>query len=83
MQKSLEVLATADEALTRYACTTHAVGIRFVDEERLEIFAPFGLEDIFAMILRPNRVLPNRATHEKKAAYAKATWPELTVIAWD
>ena len=76
-------LATADEALTRYACTTHAVGIRLMDEDRLEIFAPFGLEDIFAMILRPNRVLPNRVTHEKKAARAKATWSELTVIAWD
>jgi hypothetical protein len=76
-------LVSANEALTRYTCTTHAVGIRLTDDDRFDIFAPFGLEDIFAMILRPNRVLPNQATHEKKAARAKATWPELTVIPWD
>jgi hypothetical protein len=34
--------------------------------------------DIFAMILRPNYILPNKATHEKKAARAKALWPWLT-----
>jgi hypothetical protein len=33
------------------------------------------------MVLRLNRVLPNRATHESKAARAKTMWPELTVIA--
>ena len=39
--------------------------------------------DIFDMIVRPNRVLPNKATHEKKAARARAIWPELRVIPWD
>jgi uncharacterized protein len=75
-------LPSADEALTRYASTTHAVGVRLTQDDRLDIFAPFGLDDIFAMIVRPNYVLPNKATHEKKAARAKALWPELTVIPW-
>jgi hypothetical protein len=35
------------------------------------------------MIVRPNHVLPNQATHAKKAARAKAIWPELTIISWD
>jgi uncharacterized protein len=76
-------LSSADEALTRYACTTHAVGVRLMPDDRLDIFAPFGLDDIFAMIVRPNRVLPNKATHERKAARAKALWQEVTVIPWD
>jgi len=41
-----------------------------------------GLEDIFAMVLRPNYALPNQPTHDRKAARVKAIWPELTIIPW-
>lgn len=76
-------LTSTKEAITRYASRTHAVGIQLMDDDRLDVFAPFGLDDIFAMIVRPNHALPNKATHERKAARAKAIWPELTVIPWD
>jgi len=76
-------LSSADEALTRYASTTHAVGVRLTRDDRLEIVAPFGLDDIFGMIVRPNYALPNKATHERKAARARETWPELQIVAWD
>lgn len=76
-------LASADESITKYPSSTHAVGVRLTDDDRLDIFAPFGLDDIFAMIVRPNYVLPNKAIYERKAARAKTLWPELTVIPWD
>jgi hypothetical protein len=76
-------LSSADEAITRYASTTHAIGVRFTDDGRLDIFAPFGLDDIFAMIVRPNYILPNKSTYQRKAARARTLWPELTVIPWD
>lgn len=76
-------LSSADEAITRYASATHAVGVRLTDDDRLDIFAPFGLDDVFTMTVRPNYALPNKVTHERKAARAKAIWPELTVIPWD
>jgi hypothetical protein len=76
-------LACVEEAIMRYASKTHAVGIRLGrDEDPLDIFAPFGLDDIFGMVLRPNYALPNKATHERKAQRLKAVWPELTVIPW-
>ncbi len=75
-------LSSADEAITRYASTTHAVGVRLTQDDRLDVFAPFGLDDIFGMVVNPNYALPNEATHEKKAARAKATWPEVTVRPW-
>ncbi len=76
-------LSSADEAITRYASVAHAVGVRLTHDDRLDIFAPFGLSDIFSMIIRPNHALPNKATHERKAARVQALWPELTVIPWD
>ena len=76
-------LSSADEALTRYASATHAVGVRLTHDDRLDVFAPFGLDDIFEMVIRPNYALPNKATHEKKAARARAVWPELRSVPWD
>jgi hypothetical protein len=76
-------LACADDALSRYASMVHAIGVRLEQDGRLDVAAPFGLADLFAMVVRPNRALDNRASHEAKAARAKAIWPEVTVIPWD
>ncbi len=75
-------LADTDAALRRYASVVHAVGVRLEPDGRLDIAAPFGLDDLFAMVIRPNRTLDNQAAHEAKAARVKAIWPELTMIAW-
>ena len=76
-------LASADEALQRYASVVHAVGIRFEADGRLDIAAPFGLSDLFAMVIRPNRALENAVSHTRKATRAQAVWTEVVVIHWD
>jgi uncharacterized protein len=76
-------LACADDALLQYSSVVHAVGVRLEQDGRLDVVAPFGLADLFAMVIRPNRALDNRASYEAKAARAKAVWPEVTVIPWD
>ena len=68
-------LRSADEAITRYASATHAVGIRLRQDDSLDVFAPFGLQDIFEMVIRPNYALPNRETHERKAARVQSVRP--------
>lgn len=75
-------LSCPEEAITRYASATHAVGLKLLADGRLDLFAPFGLDDIFKLTIRPNYALPNRATHERKAQRAKSIWPELTIIPW-
>jgi uncharacterized protein len=75
-------LRCADEALTRYASVVHAVGVRLEPDGSLAIAAPFGLDDLFNMVIRPNRAIDNAASHEAKAARGKAIWPEVTVIPW-
>jgi hypothetical protein len=75
-------LASSAEMLGRYASKTHAVGARLLDEDRLEIIAPFGLDDLFSFRMVPNPVLDNRMSHAKKAERAKTIWPELTIIPW-
>jgi uncharacterized protein len=76
-------LRCADESLERYASVVHAIGVRLEDEGRLDIAAPLGLEDLFAMVIRPNLTLDNAGSYVRKAARAQAMWPEVTVIPWN
>lgn len=76
-------LPCADAALCRYASVVHAVGIRLEADGRLDIVAPFGLSDLFAMVIRPNRALANAASHTRKAERARSVWPEVTVVPWE
>lgn len=69
-------LASTAQALERFEAPAFAVGVRLEADESLTIVAPFGLEDVFAMRLRPN---PNRPARGLAATIAKARtrWPEL------
>ena len=76
-------LGATDESFVRYASIAHAVGVRLKGDDRLDIVAPFGLDDLFAMRVRPNRVLGNGPSHDEKARRFKALWPEVTGELWD
>ncbi|WP_309643592.1 nucleotidyltransferase family protein [Phenylobacterium sp.] len=73
-------LAASAEALERFTSTTFAVGARLEPDGRMTIVAPFGLDDIFALRLRPN---PTRRTNGfvRTAQAAQARWPELKIEA--
>lgn len=73
-------LSCTGEALGRFVCPVFAVGVRLDAKDRMTVLAPFGLDDLFAMRLRPNptRLSPN---YDAIAARAKARWPEIEVIA--
>jgi hypothetical protein len=72
-------LTSSAEALTRFVSPLFAVGVRLHADDRLSIEAPFGLEDLFALRLRPN---PRRPTNgfARTATSALARWPELAVV---
>ena len=50
-------------------------------DDTISIAAPFGLEDVFSMTLRPNPDRPLARGWDKTVASARSRWPELTVIA--
>jgi hypothetical protein len=76
-------LASADEALGYYASATHAVGVRLEDDGTIDLAAPFGLNDVFDMVIRPNYGLSNGESFAAKAERARAIWPGVRVIAWE
>jgi len=67
------------EALERFVASAFAVGVRLEPDDRLTIEAPFGLDDVFAMVIRPNPTRPIAADWDRVIDKLMARWPELTV----
>jgi len=75
-----EALGSTDEALGRFVAPTFAVGVRLEADDAISVAAPFGLEDVFAMTIRPNPNRPLARGWAKTVENARGRWPELTVI---
>ncbi len=73
-------LPNTDAALARFVCTAFAVGVRLEADDGISVAAPFGLEDLFALRLRPNPDRPFRAeAFTRTTGSAHARWPEVTL----
>ena len=75
-------LTHATEGLTRFLAPCCAVGIRS-EGGRIELAAPFGVDDLLSMTIRPNLGIPGPAEqYDLKAARWAAQWPEVTILPW-
>lgn len=72
-------LGSTDEALGRFVAPTFAVGVRLEADDAISIAAPFGLDDVFAMTIRPNPNRPLARGWARTVENARGRWPELTV----
>lgn len=73
-------LENAKDGIRRFLIAGTCVGIGASTDNRGELFAPYGLDDIVAGILQPNPLnLPVNRFDEKAASY-KARWPHLTIV---
>ena len=73
-------LRSTDEALERFVCPAFSVGVRLEPDDAISVAAPFGLEDVFELRLRPNPNRPLAPGWERTTRSAKARWPEITVV---
>lgn len=75
---------SVEDAMSRWPETATAVALRLIDD-RIEILAPFGLGDLFAMIVRPTLAFAG----EKRPIFQKRVreklwlerWPRLKLVA--
>ncbi len=67
-------------ALKRFVATAFCVGVRLEKDDHLRVWAPFGLEDLFALRLRPNPLrVKGAGGWERTTGSAKARWPEISI----
>ena len=72
---------STEHAISTWPTTASSVGVRY-ENDAFVVCAPFGLSDVFAMIVRPNKAIVDRAVYEAKAARWRVQWPKLTVQPW-
>ena len=79
--RAIAPFSTVEEAIATWPTSATAVGVRW-EEDALKVHAPYGLEDLLNLVVRPNPILVTKALYETKAARWKAAWPRLQVMPW-
>jgi uncharacterized protein len=72
---------SAQHAIATFPTTATAVGIQ-PGISGLSIAAPYGLSDLFGLVVRPNKVQITRAVYEAKVTRWRRLWPDLTILDW-
>jgi hypothetical protein len=72
---------SAEHAIATWPTTATSVGVRCARGDFV-VCAPFGLADLFAMVVRPNTTLIDRPIYEAKAERWRRRWPRLTILPW-
>ena len=72
-----------EQAMSRWADPVTAVGVYLTYEEQIVVMAPFGLHDLFGLLVKPNLVTPDAAAVYRERMTTKRwieRWPKLTII---
>jgi hypothetical protein len=73
---------STEDAIKTWPTTATAIGVRSSGRE-LEVSVPFGTDDLFDLIVRPNRVQITLAIYDAKVTRWLDRWPRLVVLPWD
>ena len=72
---------STEDAISTWPTTASSIGIRY-DDGDFVVCAPFGLADLFAMAVRPNKTIITRTVYEAKVVRWSEIWPKLSIIPW-
>jgi hypothetical protein len=67
---------SSEHAISTWPTTASSVGVRY-QSNRFVVCAPWGLRDLFGLMVRPNPDCPDRSAHQQKFARWSARWPAL------
>jgi uncharacterized protein len=74
--------SSSADAIATFPTTATAVGV-CRRGGKFDCCAPFGLDDLFGLIVRPNRIQITSTIYEAKVRRWRSIWPRLTFMPWD
>lgn len=80
--KKIDQLKSCEDAINGWPTTASAIGINKING-KVNVYAPYGLNDLFGMVIRPNKPFVIRWAYEKKVERWTKNWPNLKVIPWE
>jgi hypothetical protein len=80
--RQVEPLASAADGVGTWPETATAVAVRLLDGDELQVVAPCGLEDLFALVCRrnPRRVSVEHYRRRLRDKRVAERWPMVTVV---
>lgn len=75
--------ASLEDAIASWPTTASSLGVRRRQDGGWDICAPFGLDDLFGLTVRPNKRLVTEEAYAAKALKWSGRWPELNVLPWN
>ena len=74
---------SVEDAIDTWPTTATSVGVRWDDAGQLSVYAPYGLDDLFGMIVRANKAQITEEIYLAKVERWTKVWRKLTVIPWN
>jgi len=74
-----EAYKSAESAIARWGASITCIGVR-LENKKLIIASPYGLNDLFDMIIRPVTVEYDREKFMKKCQRWQKCWPKLKLV---
>lgn len=72
---------SVEDAINSWPTTATCIGVKYRDNE-LVVYAPYGLNDMFGLIVRPNKMKITEKIYMAKVTRWKRCWPMLQIIPW-
>jgi len=72
---------SVEEAISRWGTTITCMGVR-LSKNKLIVCAPYGLNDLFSLIIRPVTIDFDKESYLKKTKSWKEKWPMLEIKEW-
>lgn len=74
--------SSAEDAVSTWPSTATSIGVYFDKQNQFQVFAPYGMNDLFTGTLRPSKLMISKEVYDKKTAKWISKWPDLHVIPW-
>ncbi|WP_218033919.1 nucleotidyltransferase family protein [Paenibacillus koleovorans] len=71
-----------EDAINTWPTTATSIGVRLQEKDWI-VYAPFGLNDLFGLIVRANKAQITKEIYEQKVSKWVSAWPDLTIIPWE
>ena len=78
----IEQYTSVYDAINSWGTTITCIGVR-MHNGKLDIYSPYGLNDLFSMTIRPIKVQCSKKYYDEKINKWKEKWPLLKVMPWE
>ena len=80
--KRIDQFRSCENAIDDWPTTATAIGVNKMNG-KINVYAPYGLNDLFGMVVRPNKPAVLKRVYEEKIEKWTKKWSNLKVIPWE